>query len=257
MAVGQDGHQHGAGALVLGEGGQFRAGLPDQPDHGVVQGGAAARLQVQRQARPGCPLRRRPVRRCRRTAPGTAGSGPATDCCSRTNAANPPTVSSAMALIDPERSRRTYTCVRAESVMLPHFRPRRRFCLVAGQGCPAVWLDRSRLQPGSDIIGGNSPNNPNSSKYLLHFLCIKCKNTLHGKQCNYFGRPPRAQAGRNTGGDHRRRAFPDRRTRPQRLHRGGSLRARGHLPPDLLQLLPCQGRCDPGPRRRRLSQKRW
>ena len=42
---------------------------------------------------------------------------------------------------------------------------------------------------------------------------IKCKNTLYGKQCNYFGRPPRAQAGRNTGGDHRRRAFPDRRTR--------------------------------------------
>ena len=47
MAVGQHGHEHRAGALVLREGGQLRAGLADQPDHGVVQGGAAARLQVQ------------------------------------------------------------------------------------------------------------------------------------------------------------------------------------------------------------------
>ena len=47
MPVRQHGHKHGAGALVLRKGREFRTRFPDQPDHGVVQGGAAPRLQVQ------------------------------------------------------------------------------------------------------------------------------------------------------------------------------------------------------------------
>jgi hypothetical protein len=103
MTVRQDCDEHRAGPLLLRQRRQFRAGLPDQPEHGVMKGRAAAGLQ--HKGRNVCGVHRGvdpliAVIELRQGEPAAAR-------CSRTKAANPPTVSPAMALMDPERSRRT------------------------------------------------------------------------------------------------------------------------------------------------------
>src|SRR6476620_395865 len=64
---------------------------------------------------------------------------------------------------------------------------------------PSVSTATSREQYGWTEAGAGQRHycqqQPRTSFALFS---IKCKNTLYGKQCNYFGGSPRAQAGRNT-----------------------------------------------------------